>query len=98
MSSSTNWIEWLDTEATNIPIRFYCAGNADLDSDGDGLKDAQEKYMYHSSPTNWDTDGDGLSDSNEVMTLNTDPCNPATNKPVAMITFPANNYNWIWMP
>jgi hypothetical protein len=97
-SSSTNWIEWTDTSYTNYSIRFYVAGNADQDTDADGLKDAQEKFMYHSSATNNDTDGDSLSDSNEVINLNTDPCNPDTNKPAVWVTFPTNNFNWVWMP
>jgi hypothetical protein len=62
------------------------------------LKDAQEKFMYHSSATNNDTDGDSLSDSNEVINLNTDPCNPDTNKPAVWVTYPTNNFNWVWMP
>ena len=54
--------------------------------------------MYHSSPTNTDTDGDGLSDSNEVVNLNTDPCNSDTTKPSAVISYPTNNFTWVWMP
>lgn len=30
--------------------RFYAAGNADLDSDGDGFADAREKFVYHTDP------------------------------------------------
>jgi hypothetical protein len=40
INAATNWIEWLDTTASNTMIRFYAAGNADLDSDSDGLTDA----------------------------------------------------------
>jgi len=100
VSSTTNWIEWVDTEATgtNVPIRFYAAGNADLDSDGDGLTDAREKYMYHSCRTNEDTDYDGLNDYEECITLHTDPNNPDTNKPVVYMTFPTNNFSWVFLP
>ena len=82
VSSTTNWIEWTDTEAvgTNIPIRFYFAGNADLDSDGDGLKDAQERYVYHSTSTNRDSDEDGLVDGySGVVTTNSYPGGAHTN-------------------
>lgn len=100
VSASTNWVEWSDTSFSNNTtyLRFYRAGNADLDSDSDGLTDAREMMMYHSSPTNTDTDGDGLSDYNEVINLNTDPSNPDTNKPNAIILIPSNNYSWVWMP
>lgn len=52
---STNWIEWMDigvvTNGTPIP-RFYIAGNADLDSDGDGFSDARETLVHHSDSNN----------------------------------------------
>lgn len=38
----------------------------DLDSDGDGLTDAEEMYTYNTSPYIQDTDGDGYSDGEEV--------------------------------
>jgi hypothetical protein len=97
VSSATNWIEWVDTD-TNTTVKFYAAGNADLDSDSDQLTDAREKYLYHSSPTNSDTDGDSLSDYEEAINRNTDPCNSDTNKPVAVISYPTNNLTWVWMP
>ncbi len=98
VSSTTNWIEWSAPDFTNIPLRFIRACNADQDVDGDGLTDAREICMYHSSWTNSDTDGDTLSDYEEAINLNTDPSNPHTNKPVVTITFPTNNYRWVWMP
>ena len=54
VSPSTNWIEWTDTSVTSswVFVRFYTAGNADIDSDGDGFADAREKFMYHSDPNN----------------------------------------------
>lgn len=36
------------------------------DTDGDGLGDGEEKYIYLSDPLNKDTDGDGLWDGAEV--------------------------------
>jgi uncharacterized membrane protein YgcG len=43
-----------------------------LDSDNDGLTDAQEA-IYHTNPLKVDTDGDGLSDYEEVMIYHTNP-------------------------
>jgi hypothetical protein len=37
-----------------------------MDSDGDGLSDYDELYVYHTDPHNPDTDGDGYSDGHEV--------------------------------
>jgi predicted outer membrane repeat protein len=75
----TNTITWTDTD-TNPVIRFYAIGNADLDSDFDGLKDAREKYLYHSDPTNRDSDGDGLVDGySGVVTTNAYPAGTHTN-------------------
>lgn len=98
VNTSTNWIAWLDTGALSQSLRFYVAGNADLDSDSDGLADARELYLYHTSPTNSDTDADGLSDYYEIMTLNTDPTNPKTNKPNVQISYPANESRKVWLP
>ena len=100
INPATNWIEWTDTAGawTNFSSRFYAAGNADLDSDTDGLTDAREFYMYHTCPTNPDSDGDGLSDYQEVMVLHTDPNNPDTNAPLVTITYPTNNFIWVWLP
>jgi hypothetical protein len=52
VSPSTNWIEWTDQSVTDawVVMRFYAAGNADIDSDGDGFADARERFMYHSDP------------------------------------------------
>jgi lipoprotein-anchoring transpeptidase ErfK/SrfK len=36
------------------------------DSDGDGLSDYDETYIYHTDPSNPDTDGDGYNDGHEV--------------------------------
>jgi hypothetical protein len=37
-----------------------------LDSDGDGIPDLVEIYIYHTDPLNPDTDGDGLPDGWEI--------------------------------
>ena len=44
-----------------------------LDSDGDGLTDADETSLYGTDPANPDTDGDGLKDGDEVLVDGTDP-------------------------
>lgn len=96
VSPSTNWIEWLDTSPPEL--RFYAAGNADIDTDGDGLADARERFMYHTSVTTNDTDGDLLSDYEEVINRHTDPNNSDTNLPTASIMFPANGSGKVWLP
>lgn len=52
---------------------LHADGN--LDTDGDGLTDAEEMNIYHTSPYLVDTDGDGISDYDEVRT-GTDPLCP----------------------
>ena len=37
------------------------------DSDDDGLSDADEKIVYHTSPVSTDTDNDYLSDVEEIF-------------------------------
>ncbi len=49
-----------------------------MDSDGDGLSDYDEIYLWGTDPFNVDTDNDGLSDYDEVMIWGTDPLNPDT--------------------
>ena len=43
------------------------------DTDGDGLLDHEEIYIYGTDPLNPDTDGDGCSDGDEVLVFGTDP-------------------------
>ncbi|MDZ4182289.1 MAG: hypothetical protein U1B83_05370 [Candidatus Cloacimonadaceae bacterium] len=45
----------------------------DMDTDGDGLSDYDEIYVYKTDPKKADTDGDGLNDYVEVMQYKTDP-------------------------
>ena len=98
VNSSTNFITWVDTNASPQVLRFYSAGNADWDSDSDGIPDAREMLMFHTSPTNWDSDNDGLSDSNELFSIHTDPNNNDTNKPNVWISYPATNTGEVWDP
>lgn len=52
--------------------------NAILDTDGDGLTDADEINIYHTNSNKVDTDDDGLNDREEVKIYKTDPNNPDT--------------------
>ena len=47
-------------------------GEADVDTDGDGLPDAFEDGVTHTIPSEWDTDGDGYGDWFEVFHGNED--------------------------
>jgi len=42
------------------------------DSDGDGISDNEELYVYNSDPNSLDTDGDGVSDSDELYYMTGD--------------------------
>jgi hypothetical protein len=48
-------------------------GSITLDSDGDGLNDADETGIYGTNPNDPDSDDDGLNDGNEVNTYLTNP-------------------------
>ena len=63
------------TWGAHVPPKFQAAGGA-LDSDADGLTDAEEIGIYKTDPLNADTDGDGLGDYQEVKVYKTDPRNP----------------------
>jgi len=72
------------TNANGSSTAFLTSGNyfsaaspnaANIDSDGDGLTDAQE-LILGTDPFNPDTDGDGFSDGVEVAS-GSDPLNPA---------------------
>jgi len=56
------------------PVGYFVAGNMDVDSDTDGLPDAQEKFVRRTDPSNPDSDDDGFSDGLEVERM-TDPQN-----------------------
>ena len=44
-----------------------------LDSDKDGLSDANELTLYNTDPLDQDTDGDGINDYTEIKILKTNP-------------------------
>jgi len=48
------------------------------DTDGDGLIDGDEMFVYYTNPRNPDTDSDGLSDYDEIMKYKTDSNKPDT--------------------
>lgn len=70
-SLGVNW-KW----GAHVPAKYVVSGGP-LDSDGDGLSDAEELKLG-TNPHNPDTDGDGLTDGEEVKKYNTDPLNPDT--------------------
>lgn len=49
-----------------------------IDSDGDGIINAEELHIYNTNPSLSDSDQDGLSDYHEIFTHETDPLNPDT--------------------
>ncbi|MEI6149259.1 MAG: LamG domain-containing protein, partial [bacterium] len=76
----TNSIAWLDTNITGLTNRFYAAGNADRDTDADGLADTREQLVYQTAATNRDSDSDGLVDGySGIVTTNTYPGGARTN-------------------
>lgn len=99
MSISGTSVTWTNTSLpASLYRRFYVAGNADLDSDGDGLANARELYLYHTSASTNDTDGDGIGDYTEVLVDNTDPNNGDTTSPLVSLIVPSTNYFDVWVP
>jgi hypothetical protein len=91
-TAGTNEITWINTalylESDTQTAYSFAAGNADLDTDGDGLPDAREYFVYHTDPNNADTDGDGMNDGAEAA-LGTDPT-VANAAATVTIRFPEN--------
>ena len=67
-----NTLIWTDLTAGQAGPYYYLVGNADLDSDQDGLADAREVLIHHTQPLVPDSDGDGIPDGAEVQ-RGTDP-------------------------
>ncbi len=59
-----------NTSSTNYWTQMYpcllATPSATKDSDGDGLNDYDEVYVYFTNPCKADTDGDGYSDKTEI--------------------------------
>ncbi len=66
VSAGVNW-RW----GAGVPVVYSVAGG-DIDSDGDGLTDDEERQLG-TDPFNPDTDGDGLDDGDEVNIHKTNP-------------------------
>ena len=79
-------ITWTDSGSpsrsaiTGVWARAYLVGRQDIDSDSDGLSDAEELFAFSTSPTSVDSDGDGLSDYQELFAYQTDPNNADTSR------------------
>ena len=75
---------------------FWRVAVGDIDTDGDGLTDAEE-HQFGSSPSTWDTDNDGINDFNE-NSLGTNPTIPRiwafkeTRNTDGTVTFTWNSY------
>ena len=67
---------WIDQDVSST--LYVEVMDPNLDTDGDGLMDAEELCTYGTDPTNPDTDFDGLGDGDEVLTWGTDPLDPDT--------------------
>ncbi|AFK22045.1 calcium-binding protein [Pyrococcus sp. ST04] len=59
----------------NFPV--ISQGKPDIDTDGDGLKDYEERNIYGTSPVSFDSDDDGVGDGYEVM-IGSDPLDSDT--------------------
>lgn len=77
-TGGTNLISWPEPDLENIEKCYYVAGNADVDSDEDGLADGREKFLHGTDSSLWDTDGDGVGDGDEIAggTSPNDPNDP----------------------
>jgi hypothetical protein len=69
--------------AMAVDFVFYLGSDEDMDSDGDGLTDAEEAALG-TNPYLYDTDGDGFNDGMEVA-AGTDPLNPSSNAPLVTV-------------
>jgi len=58
--------EGLDLDAVVAIHSRAILGSAEIDSDGDGLSDDAERYLYLTDPARIDSDGDGVADGEEA--------------------------------
>ena len=64
---------WEDLNvSSNARVRFYGVAKR-ADTDGDGLTDGAERFVYRTDPNRTDTDEDGLPDGDEVLIHGTNP-------------------------
>ncbi len=70
-------IKKIEEEKEELPETKKQNEIIDVDSDGDGLLDEEEKE-FGIDPNSYDTDSDRLSDYDEVKKWKTDPNNPDT--------------------
>ncbi len=70
LAHTTDPIPW---PPVALPRLFLTAGDAELDTDDDGLSDARELRLFGTDPSDADSDGDGLSDWLELMAYGLDP-------------------------
>ena len=64
------------TNCVTTDVTIEVGDGTDVDTDGDGLSDFDEVYVYGTDPLNPDTDGDGCTDGDEVLIFGTDPLDP----------------------
>ncbi|MBU1703684.1 S-layer homology domain-containing protein, partial [Patescibacteria group bacterium] len=71
--SGSTFIGWIGGDITRKEFAMMVSSFTNLydctqiDTDGEGLPDNYEKYIYTTSPTNPDTDGGGVNDFLEVL-------------------------------
>ncbi|MBM4152515.1 MAG: hypothetical protein FJ220_03205 [Kiritimatiellaceae bacterium] len=95
LRSGTNPIVW---PADESEVRFYAAGNMDIDSDLDSLPDARELIVHKTDPTEADSDMDTISDYQELYASYTDPNNNDIAPPSVWISVPGFRERKVILP
>lgn len=75
-TSGANALDWLDESGLDQANRFYAAGDASDDADGDDLPRMREMLAHGTLPDDPDSDRDGIPDGWEVR-HNMDPLDPS---------------------